>query len=126
MTEDMHKLVWAELRSKLEPFALDDKKRLAFNAPEHDVLKMFSDFMDRARKARHFEMNHIGNNPIDSIDRYEAANAIGNNLITQLDEVKAATVFRWTRIFRSTDFFIGIAASIAAYGIIKGVPYLFF
>jgi hypothetical protein len=123
VTLDMHKLVWAELRAKLEPFALDGKKRLAFNTPEHNVLNMFSDFMNHARDARHFEMKHVGNNPIGAIEKYGAANAAGNNLLAQLDDVKAATVSKWTRVFTSRDFVIGVAASLTASGLIAGIVF---
>ena len=118
VTLDMHKLVWAELRAKLEPFALDGKKRLAFNAADDSVLIMFSDFMEQARDARHFEMNNVGNNPLDAIEKYEEANSTGHNLLQHLDIAKAARVSRWTRIFRSRDFLLGVGASLAASGIV--------
>jgi len=114
VTLDMHKLVWAELRERLEPCALDGKKRLAFNAADDSVLKMFGEFMEQARAARHFEMNNVGNNPLDAIEKYEAANRTGHSLFQRLDTVKAARITRWTRIFSSRDFLIGVGASLAA------------
>lgn len=111
---DMHKLVWAETKEKLDSFVLNDKKRLAFNLKGSEVLQLYEQFIDKARAARKFEMFNVGNNPIASIEPYEEVNEIGNKLLGRLDEIKAKTITHWSKIFTTKEFLIGVAASLAA------------
>ena len=114
VTLDMHKLVWAETKKKLDSFVLNDKKRLAFNIKESEVLKLYEQFIFKARSARKFEMSHVGNNPLASVSRYEEVNAIGNELLSKLDEIKAQTITHWAKIFKTKEFLLGVLASFVA------------
>ena len=114
VTLDMHKLVWAETKGKLDAFVLNDKKRLAFNLKESEVLQLYEQFINKARAARKFEMSNVGNNPIASIEPYEEVNTIGNQLLGQLDEIKAQTITHWGRIFTTKEFLFGVTASLIA------------
>lgn len=111
---DMHKLVWAETKIKLDFFVLNNKNRLAFNIKESEVLKLYEQFITKARSAREYEMSHIGNNPLTSIERYEEVNVTGNELLGKLDEIKAQTITKWTRIFKTKEFFFAVLASLIA------------
>ena len=114
VTLDLHKLVWAETKEKLDSFVLNDKKRLAFNIKESEVLKLYEQFILKARLARTYEMSHVGNNPLESVKRYEDVNAIGNELLSKLDEIKAQTISHWTKILKTKEFFLGVFASLLA------------
>lgn len=91
---DLHKLVWAELKGKIEPNIKCDIKRLCFKKDESEVLKKYSLFMKRAKEARSFEMKNIGNDPIQSVQYYEAVNQIGFELLDSLDEIKLSDVVK--------------------------------
>lgn len=114
MTLDVHKLVWAETKSRLDEFVLKDEKRLAFNLAESDVLKLYGEFIHGAKAAREHEMKHVENSPESSIRMYDDVNKIGNELLGKLDEIKAASIKHWSRVFKTKDFFWGVCASFIA------------
>ncbi len=111
---DLHKLVWAVSKERLDFFVLNEKNRLAFNITDSKVLKLYEQFMSKAREARTYEMSHVGNNPLKSIDKYEEVNKIGNELLSKLDEIKAKTITHWSRIFKTKEFLLGVLASLVA------------
>ena len=114
VTLDLHKLVWAASKERLDYFVLNEKNRLAFNLTDSDVLKLYEQFMDKAKTARTYEMSHVGNSPLKSIDHYEEVNKIGNELLGKLDEIKAKTITHWSRIFKTKEFIFGVLASLVA------------
>ncbi len=113
-TIDLHKLIFAELKGTLDRFALDSKDRLAFNKSDSDVSKGYSDFMKTGKEARRFEVQHIGNNPLDSISRYEKANEIGFELYESLDKVKLKKLEHSFTVFKIKEFAFGIIIGIVA------------
>ncbi len=122
-TLDLHKMVWAEIKYQLEPFIFDEKKRLAFSVSESDVYQRYTQFIELAREARRFEAQNIGNNPLETIKKYEAVNTIGYTLLNKIDEFKAARVKKWNYMFSTKEFIFGVLSSLTAtafvYGLIK-------
>jgi hypothetical protein len=114
VTLDLHKLVWAASKEKLDFFVLNEKKRLAFNLPDSNVLRLYEQFMSSGRSARSFEMSHVGSNPLESIDRYEEVNKIGNELLGKLDEIKLKTITHWLKFFTTKEYISGFLTSFIA------------
>lgn len=114
MTLDVHKLVWAETKARLDKFVLNNKKRLAFNLSESEVFHLYAQFINGARDARKHEMEHVGHIPESSIAMYDDVNKIGNELLGKLDDIKAASITHWSRILKTREFIIGVSASLVA------------
>lgn len=117
-TLDLHKLIFAILKENLDKFVLDERLRLGFNKPESDVLREFSEFIQKGREARKIEVNSIGNNPLDAILHYEDANHLGFTLYQALDLFKSTKVNYFLKKFASKEiliaFLVGILSSYAA------------
>lgn len=111
VTIDLNKLVWAEVRWKVAPFAVRAKGRLCFNLAENDIISLYADFLKKGREARLFEMSHIGNDPLDTIKFYEEVNAIGFILLDSLDYFKISKVQRWIKLSGIKPFLLGVLAS---------------
>ena len=127
VTLDLHKLVWAASKERLDLFVLNEKNRLAFNITDSNVLRLYEQFMSSGRSARSFEMSHVGSNPLESIDRYEEVNKIGNELLGKLDEIKVNTITHWSKIFTTKEYIFGILTSIIATVIFHFIsPYINF
>ena len=108
VTIDLNKLVWAEVRWKVAPFAVRAKGRLCFNLAEDKVISLYTDFLKKGREARRFEMSHIGNDPLNTIKFYEEMNAIGFMLLDSLDYFKTSRVQRWIKLSGLKPFLLGV------------------
>jgi len=74
---DTQKLTWVELAKNLKMLIDDEKKRLSFNLPEHEVINQYNDFLLKGREARNIELAHLGNDPLIAITSYDELIAIG-------------------------------------------------
>jgi len=124
-TLDLHKMVWAEIKTRLEPFVFNEKRRLAFSVAEADVYKGYSQFLKLAKEARNYEIAHIGNSPVETILKYEAVNTIGYELLNKIDVFKAKRVKKWSYIFSTKEFILGVLASLCAAGVVYVISILF-
>lgn len=111
VTIDLNKLVWAEIRGKIAPFAKRAKGRLCFNLAENEVIGLYTDFLKKGREARRFEMSHIGNDHLNTIKYYEEVNTIGFMLLNSLDYFKISKVQRWIKLSGLKPFLLGVLAS---------------
>lgn len=115
---DLHKLVWAEIKERLEPFVFHEKRRLAFSVSESEVYQGYSQFIDLALAARRFEVSHIGNSPVETILKYEAVNSIGYELLKKIDQFKVERVKKWSYVITTKEFIIGVISSLTATGFV--------
>ncbi len=125
VTIDLHKLTWAELRTKLDLLIGDDQRRLCFNLTEAEVLNRYEKFILAGRDARQFEVQSIGVDTEGTIKMYDDANEIGFNLFKEVDRVKVERITSLNGVVRTREFLFGVLASIVAAGIISAVAFLF-
>lgn len=112
-TLDLHKLLWSEIREKLDAFIIvDPKKRICFNIAEGELLQKYKEFVDSARNARKTEMVEIGSNPILAISLYEDVNKKGFELFKAIDTDKEKRVQRWSFRFTFRDLCVGATGSV--------------
>ncbi|MCW8815840.1 MAG: hypothetical protein OQK59_07620 [Chlorobium sp.] len=124
-TLDLNKLLLVELKTALDKVVLDEKKRLGFNKADHDVIKEYSEFIEKSRNAKRHEVKHIGNDPLQSIAMYEDACHSGFALYLSLDLSKAARVNKLRRIMTAKEFLWGLVVGLIS-SIIGGVILYFF
>ena len=118
-TLDLHKLIWVFLKDKLETFIIkDSNKRLCFNIPEADVLNQYKQFVLQAQKARRYEIEHIGNDPLNAIAKYDDLNKTGFELYRQIDLEKVSKVQSFLQVVRTKEFLFGIITSLVATAIL--------
>ncbi|MDZ7696548.1 MAG: hypothetical protein U5R49_06370 [Deltaproteobacteria bacterium] len=111
VTIDVNKLVWAQIREKVSPFMERGRGRLCFNLPEDQITRLYADFLTEGREARRFEMSHVGDDALKTIECYEKVNAIGLELLNSLDYFKTSMVRRWIRLTGLKPFLLGVLAS---------------
>ncbi len=85
----MQKLLWVSLKKALDKLIIaDSTKVLAFNMPVAEVTNKYKDFINKGRYARKYEMKHIGNNPLLSVEHYKETNNIALDLLENIDITK--------------------------------------
>ena len=124
-TLDLHKLVWAELRQRLDAFILDENRRLCFNASEKEVLADYDKFVEKGREARRYEMESIGVDPLNSISHYEEVNKIGYDLLGKIDKGKETRIRSILHAYKTKEFWFGVLASLVAAGIFSLTVFIF-
>jgi len=122
---DLNKLIWVSLTDILKPIFKNPDSYIVFNLPSDEIVQKFSQFLNKGLEAREFEMNNIGNAPLETILKYETANTTGLELLKSLDEIKFIQYKKWTRIFKTKEFVAGIIASIIAATICWGASGFF-
>lgn len=125
LTIDLHKLVWFTLHEQLTSVVIDDRKRIAFNLPEGEVLQKYVSFVKLAKKARNTEMANVGVNIADTIRCYEEANRIGWELFEELDQISLSRIKKFSHIFKTKEFAVGVGASLTAGAIIWIISLLY-
>lgn len=119
VTLDCYKILWIEMNGILSEFYEDEDKRLfTINMPEHEFLKNFNLFREKAQEARRIEMTSLGSRPLKAVELYKEPVDIGKTLINSIDGHKSNKFDGYRRIISSKKtviaFIIGILTGVIA------------
>ncbi len=116
---DSAKILWLTYSNKIEQFFADsDLRQYCINCAEHEFTVLYREALDGGIDARHCELNNVGIDPTESLQKYyDAAVAMKAALDkVDLDKVQHFRRFRlrhWCRQ-HAIAFGLGIAASIVS------------
>ncbi len=118
-TLDCYKIMWVELKTKLDAVYLDPEKRTyCFCLPVDEVISQYDVFQERSKEARKIEIENVGVSQLASLESWKGAISKGLELYEGIDWVKIESLERDRIKWRSKEtligFLIGIASSTVA------------
>lgn len=115
VTLDCYKILWGHMNGELEKLYLNKWKRsLCLSINEAEFLTKRREFINKAQEARRLEMTSVGDEPLQSINKYKEVVAIGVELLNSIDSEKENKVGLLIAFATSKEVIITILLSFIA------------
>jgi len=114
-TLDCYKIMWVELKSKLDEIYFDHEQRTyCFSLPVNEVDARYTEFLKLSIKARRAEIENVGISQIASLESWRAAVSKGIELYEKIDNTKMESLERDRKKWKWKEAAVGFVVGIAS------------
>ncbi len=116
-TLDCHKIMWFELKKKIDAVYEDSLlRKYCFKMDLGELMVEYGNFEELSRQARKTELENVGKNPLASLDEWMKASATGLKLLESIDYDKVAELTKDRVKWKSKEILVGFVV-----GILSGI-----